>query len=88
MSLEHLDALSLHQFISRFRDTSKSVVDVPILLTAPSQIAWKTRAVCSTVTRTKLTNVWTELECRYDINWATHGAQIVNMTARHKKIFL
>ena len=64
MSLEHLDALTLHQFISCFRETKKSVVDVPLLLTATSQISWKTRAVCSVVTRTKVTNVGTERECR------------------------
>lgn len=88
ISLEHLDTLNFNQFISCFRYTNKSVVYVPLLLTASLELAWKIRAVCSTVIRTKITNVWTELECRYDINQAIHVAQIVSMTARHKKFFM
>lgn len=84
ISLDHLDTLNFHQFISLLRDTNKTVY-VPLLFIASLELAWKIRAVCPAVTRVTKTNVWTELECRYDISQATHGAHILSMTARHKK---
>ena len=88
MSLEHLATLTFHQFISCFRVTNKSVVYVPLLPAASLELAWKIRAVCSTVTRAAVTNVRTELECRYDTSRAIHAAQIISMTAKHKKFFI
>jgi hypothetical protein len=49
---------------------------VPPLATTLPELAGKIRNSVATVTLNLLNNVWTEIEYRYDICRATHGALI------------
>jgi hypothetical protein len=54
----------------------KDAVCVPPLATTLPELAGRIRDAVATVTLDLLNNVWTQIEYRYDICWATHDALI------------
>jgi hypothetical protein len=52
---------------------------MPPLATALPECAGRIRDAVAAVTLNLLNNLWTEVEYRYDICWATHGAIIEHL---------
>jgi hypothetical protein len=57
----------------------KDAVYVPPLATTLPELVGRMRDAVATFTLDLFNNVWTEIEYRYDICWATHGALIEHL---------
>jgi hypothetical protein len=77
--ITHLICLTLLPLIFSFGGYIKDAVNMPPLATTLLELTRRIRDTVATVTLDLLNNMWTVIEYRYDICWATHGALIENL---------